>query len=186
MVRPIVLVFQEFATVTAVPTTPDLNCLIVGPAYQIQDYPADQASIEVSNYGTLNADNPYVPPVASVPTITLAAAPNLTAGAFVDPASIQVYFDEARVILASGTDGVTTASAPDENTLTSATATFLADGVAAGDTVIMDLPGGPATPNLVLTPQHLGAVSTARYSRRSRLKIGREAADRILATTPVI
>ena len=138
MVRPIVLVFQEFATVTAVPTTPDLNCLIVGPAYQIQDYPADQASIEVSNYGTLNADNPYVPPVAFTPAITLAAPPNITAGAWVDPASIQVYFDEARVIMASGTDGVSTTTAPDENTLTSATATFVTDGIQAGDVLIVD------------------------------------------------
>lgn len=138
MVRPIVLVFQEFATVTATPTTPDLNCLIVGPAYQIQDYPDDQLNIEVSNYGTLNADNPYVPPIAFTPTITLAAPPNITAGAWVDPASVRVYFDEANVTMASGTDGVTVITAPNENTVTSASATFQTDGIQAGDTLIID------------------------------------------------
>jgi len=138
MVRPIVLVFQEFAEITVTPTTPDLNCLIAGPAYQIQDYPDDQATTEVSNYGTLNADNPYVPPVAFTPAITLAAPPNIVAGAWVDPDSIQIYFDEARVIMASGTDGVTTTSAPNENTLTSATATFVTDGVQAGDVLVID------------------------------------------------
>ena len=164
MVRPIVLVFQKFATVTVTPTTPDLNCLVVGPAYQIQDYPDDQATTEVSNYGTLNADNPYVPPVAFTAAITLAAPPNITAGAWVDPASIQIYFDEARVIMAEGTDGVTVTTPPDENTLASATATFVTDGIQAGDVLIIDLPGGPATPNLVLTVLAVDSETVLRVS----------------------
>ena len=188
MVRPIVLVFQEFATITAVPTTPDLNCLIVGPAFQLQDYPDDQAAIEVANYGTLNANNPYVPPVASVPTITLAAAPNLEAGAWVDPASIQVYFDEARVILASGTDGVTTTTAPDENTLSSTSATFITDGVAAGDTLIVDVPLG-APPNLVLTVLTVDSETVLRVTNNFvaidtglSYRVERELSDQLISS----
>ena len=37
-IRPVVLVYQDFATQTVTPATPDLNCLAVGPAYFIQDY----------------------------------------------------------------------------------------------------------------------------------------------------
>ena len=35
LIRPVVLVFQEFANPTVTAVTPDLNCLIVGPAYFI-------------------------------------------------------------------------------------------------------------------------------------------------------
>lgn len=148
MVRPIVLVYQEFAQATVTPTTPDLNCLIAGPAYQIRDYPEDRTLIQVTDYGTLQADNPYIPPVASTPAITLAAPPDIVAGAWVDPLSVAVILDEARVIMASGTDGASTA---DDNVLTSAGATFQTDGLAAGDVLIVDNPAGPATPNLKLT-----------------------------------
>ena len=161
MVRPIVLVFQEFATLTATPTTPDLNCLITGPAYQIQDYPDDKADLQVSDYGTLAADNPYVPPVAFVPAITLAEAPNLVAGAFVDPDSIKVFFDDTRVIMESGTDGV---SLLNDNLLTSASATFVTNGVRAGDVLIIDNPAGPATPNLILTISSIESETDLRVT----------------------
>lgn len=151
MVRPIVLVFQEFATQTVTPTTPDLNCLIMGPAYQIKDYLDDKATLQVSNYGTLNADNPYTPPVAFTPAITLAAPPAIETGAWVDPDSIKIVFDDFRVILADATDGVTTTVAPDENTLVSASSDFVTAGVQPGDIVIIDNPAGPATPNLIRT-----------------------------------
>lgn len=148
MARPIVLVFQEFATTTVTPTTPDLNCLIAGPAYQIRDYPEDRALIQVSDYGTSQADNPYVPPAGGAPAITLAAPPDITAGALVDPDSVVVVFDEADVIMATGSDGATTIN---QNTFASAGATFVTDGIAAGDVLIVDNPAGPATPNLKLT-----------------------------------
>jgi len=147
MVRPIVLVFQEFAEITVTPTTPDLNCMVIGPAYQIQDYPDDATDIQVSDYGTYQADNPYTPPVAFTPEISLAAPPNITSGAWVDPTSVGVIFDDCEVIMASGADGVTAA---DDNYMTSATATFETDGIQAGDVLIVDDPTGP-TPNLVLT-----------------------------------
>jgi hypothetical protein len=164
MVRPIVLVFQELAQTTVTPTVPDLNCLVIGPAYQIRDYPDDKAVIEVSNYGTLNANNVYTPPVAATPAITLAAPPDIEAGAWVDPASVKVYFDDLRVIIDSGTDGVTVVSAPNENRFSSASATFVTDGVAAGDLLIVANPAGPPTPNLVLTVLSVESETQLRVS----------------------
>jgi hypothetical protein len=193
MVRPIVLVFQEFATLTTTPTTPDLNCLITGPAYQLQDYPDDKADIQVSDYGTLNADNPYIPPVAFVPTITLAEPPNLVAGAWVDPTSVVVYFDEARVIMESGTDGVTLLN---DNLLTSASATFITNGVQAGDTLIIDNPAGPPTPNLILTISSVDSETTLRVTTnfiaaaaalnyRVERELSDQLVDDVFVSTPV-
>ena len=170
MVRPIVLLFQEFATTTATPTTPDLNCIVIGPSYQIQDYPDDKAAIEVSSYGTLYANNTYTPlyapPIAFTAAITLAAAPGLTAGAWVDPASIKVYFDVAQVILASGSNGFTVVTAPNENTFTSSGATFVTAGVQAGDKLIVQDPSlaSPGTPNLVLTVLSVDSETVLRVS----------------------
>lgn len=174
MVRPIVLLFQEFATTTATPTTPDLNCIVIGPAFQIQDYPDDKTAIEVSAYGALYADNTYTPPVAFTAAITLAAAPGLTAGAWVDPASIKVYFDVAQVILASGTNGVTVVTAPNENTLTSSGATFVTTGVQAGDKLIVQDPSlaPPGTPNLVLTVLSVDSETVLRVSSNFAAALG--------------
>ena len=150
MARPITLVFQELAQQTPQVVEPDLNCLVLAPAYQIRDYEDDKEAIQVADYGTLNADNPYTPPVAFTPAIVLAAAPDLAAGAWVDPDSIRVYFDDVRVIMASGTNGAVTLN---DNLITSAGATFVTNGVQIGDTVIIDDPAlaGPFTPNLVYT-----------------------------------
>ena len=148
MVRPLVLVFQEFAQQTVTPTTPDLNCLIAGPAYQLRDYPEDRALIQVADYGDLEANNPYTPPVAGAPAITLAAPPDITAGALVDPDSVVVVFDEARVIMASGSDGAVTLNS---NVVTSAAADFTASGVAAGDRLIIENPGGGDDLKLTIT-----------------------------------
>jgi len=164
MVRPIVLLFQEFATQTATPTTPDLNCVIVGPAYAIQDYLTDKVNIEVSNYGSLEADNPYTPPIAFTAAITLAAPPNLPAGGWVDPASVKVYFDEVRVELESGTDGVVVNAVPNENTLTSASALFITAGVQAGDRLIIDGPDLVMTPNLTLTVLSVDSQTVLRVA----------------------
>lgn len=150
MARPITLVFQELAQQTPQVVEPDLNCLVLAPAYQIRDYEDDKETIQVADYGTLNADNPYTPPAAFTPAIVLAAAPDLAAGAWVDPDSIRVYFDDVRVIMASGTNGAVTLN---DNLITSAGATFVTNGVQIGDTVIIDDPAlaGPFTPNLVYT-----------------------------------
>lgn len=96
LVRPVVLVYQEFANPTVAPNTPDLNCLIVGPAYHIRDYDTDKADIKLgADYGTLEAANPYTIPTGDV--IVATDAPDNAVGAVLDADSVVVYMDNARV-----------------------------------------------------------------------------------------
>lgn len=119
LIRPVVLVFQEFATPTVTPTTPDLNCLIVGPAYWIQDYfkpgttdYADKADIQLAAaYGALEANIGTTPP-AGPGVITAADPPNNKPGALLDADSVEVFFDNARVVISSGAAGTTSSAAP--------------------------------------------------------------------------
>lgn len=142
-IRPVVLVYQDIATPTVTPTTPDLNCLVVGPAYHIQDYfqpgststYADKEDILISAaYGVLEGDPSVALPTGSA-VITVAEPPSNATGALLDADSVQVYFDEARVVINSASNGVTTASS---NTFTSAGATWATAGtgkVLPGDRV---------------------------------------------------
>lgn len=116
-IRPVVLVYQDLASPTVTPTTPDLNCLVVGPAYWIQDYfqpgttdYADKAEIQVTtDYGTLEGDPTATTPVGAN-FLNIAEPPNNAVGALLDGDSVAVFFDSARVIIQSGTGltGVTT------------------------------------------------------------------------------
>jgi hypothetical protein len=133
MTRPLVLVYQELAQQTPQTVEPELPVLVAGPAYQILDYVDDKADIQVADYGTLNAANPYTPPVANTAAIVLAAPPGIRAGAWVDPTSVGVYFDDFRVIMGSGSDGSTTSN---DNLFTSASAAFTTTA-AVGDTLIV-------------------------------------------------
>lgn len=145
LIRPVVLVFQEFATPTVTPTTPDLNCLIVGPAYWIQDYftpgttdYADKDSIELSAaYGALEADIGTLPP-SGPGVITAADPPNNKPGALLDEDSVEVFFDNARAIITNGAAGTTSAATP--NTFAQADAVDFTTGVAKvlpGDRIII-------------------------------------------------
>lgn len=151
MSRPIVLVYQEFAAVTATPDTPDLNALLVGPAYWIKDYLDDKSDIQAaSDYGTLNDDNPYTPPLTGTDALVVADPPGNKTGAYLEASSVTVYFDEARVEIskdvATGA-GVTA----DSNVVTGAVGTtFITDGVKAGDYIVIQDPANPGTnPDLV-------------------------------------
>lgn len=127
-IRPVVLVYQDLATPTVTPTSPDLNCLVVGPAFWIQDYfipgttdYADKADIQVTSaYGVLevNPDSLLVPPTGPA-VITVAEPPNNAVGALLDGNSVQIYFDQARVRIAGkgvdvggGIKGITTVLTP--------------------------------------------------------------------------
>lgn len=142
-IRPVVLVYQDLATPTATPTTPDLNCLVVGPAYHIQDYfepgsttaYADKDDILISSaYGVLEGDPSVAMPVGTG-VITVAEPPNNTTGALLDADSVQVYFDEARVVIDSDTNGVTTAASNTFSSVGSAWNTAGASKVLPGDRV---------------------------------------------------
>ncbi len=109
MARPIVLVFQELANLSFVPTVADLNTIIVGPAYVINDYPDDSANILLTDtYGELDQPSKtagdavaYNPPVANVTEITVNSYPNNEPGAVVDHDSVLLYLRTPRVVLGS-------------------------------------------------------------------------------------
>jgi hypothetical protein len=88
--RPNVIVLQEFKALSSSPTTPELNCLIAGPAYWIKDYPEDRAGtegIQVPDYGVLNTPATGAP-LAPITPLVLADAPNNKVGALVDAARV--------------------------------------------------------------------------------------------------
>jgi len=144
LIRPVVLVFQEIATPTVTPSTPDLNCLVVGPAYWIQDYfqpgtttSADKATIGVTDYGVLEGNPTTATPVGSA-VITVAEPPGNKPGALLDASSVAVFFDQSRAIIDSGSSGVTSSSTP--NTFTASATTWNTVGtgqVKPGDRVIV-------------------------------------------------
>ncbi|MBU1891246.1 hypothetical protein KJ782_07250, partial [Patescibacteria group bacterium] len=151
MARPIVLVFQEFAQVNVTPDVPDLNCLLVGPAYHIQDYLDDKAASQsAADYGTLNAGlnvATYVAPLIATDAVTIAEPPGNPTGALLDPTSVTVYFDAARVeISADLTTGAAVTATGNSNVVTGAGGTtFITDGVKAGDWIIIQDPANPGT-----------------------------------------
>jgi hypothetical protein len=130
--------------VTVTPDIPDLNCLLVGPAYHVQDYLDDKGNIQAaSDYGTKNADNTYIAPGVATDAITIADPPNNKTGAVLDSTSVKVFFDEARVLISE--DVATGAAvAQDSNLVTGAGGTtFITDGVKAGDYIIIQDPANP-------------------------------------------
>lgn len=137
--RPAVLVFQEFATLSTGAATPELNCLIAGPAYWIKDFVDDRADTKLTAaYGVKNtaATGSSAAPATAY---TIAQPPNNSLSAVLDADSVKVYFGVPRVELANGGDGSITTGAP---TLTSAT-DFAAQGVIAGDYCVVTV--GAAT-----------------------------------------
>ncbi len=175
MVRPLVVLYQEFATQTASVVAPDLNAVLVGPAYHIQDYPDDKALIEVSSYGALNMPQGSLPPLPNVPTITLAGPPNAPPGSWLVPDSVRVFFDDVRVAFVGGSDGESTDEAPFENYFTSPSGAFVTKGVKPGDTLFVHTdavygdtedPSGIVAPeqNLVLTVLSVESETSLRVA----------------------
>lgn len=143
-VRPAVLVYQEFQTVTVAPDTPDLNCCLVGPAFYIQDYPTDKDDISAGNFVKtgFTADAPCLAdgssagkPDNGTDFLTLSNPPNHIAGGVLDADSVALMFDEVYLDLNHGADGAVFAEG--DNKFTSASASFITKKVAAGDRLIM-------------------------------------------------
>lgn len=150
MARPVVLVYQELATTTVTPTIPDLNCLVVGPAYWIKDYLDDKGDIQTAtDYGEKDANNTYLPPALNTDEITVADPPGNKTGAVLDASSVKVFFDEARVLIGEDvTTGaiVSTTGLPHNKIDCSASdAAFKAQlaSMQAGDYVIIQDPNNP-------------------------------------------
>jgi hypothetical protein len=135
--RPVVLVYQEFASLSSSPATPELNVLIAGPAYHIQDFLDDRSNIKVATtYGTRNAaaTGSSVAPLNNADAVVVASPPNNIVGAVLDAASVKVYLGAPAIEIAHADDAVT---APDVTTITSILVDFEAEGVLAGDSVIL-------------------------------------------------
>ena len=152
-VRPRVTVTQSFATQSTTATLPDLNCIMIGPAYHIEDYnDTNRASIEVDSYGTRNAagaasGSNSARPLVNTDAVTVAEPPDNALGAILDSDSVVVFFDDCLVEICAAGDG---AGVADTNVLTSASSTFITDGVVAGDRVVLTS-GATTIERVVLT-----------------------------------
>lgn len=138
--RPAVLVFQEFASLSVTPATPELNVCVVGPAYQLMDYPEDLASqptLGVYGSATTTTLGATVGVSAAAPAAAVITIPAITNGAVLDTSSIVVTLPSPTVeILASTCTNVINTAV-----LTVASNPVTA-GVAIGDTVWVDVTGG--------------------------------------------
>jgi hypothetical protein len=150
MARPIVLVFQELAQVSVTPTVPDLNSAIIGPAYDLLDYPDDAANILLNDtYGQLEktAGNSgvtgYLPPLTGENGVIVndGAYPSQNAGSVIERNSVRLFMKSPRVILGSTQSNMPGALAPSF----SASAT-----TSENDQTLLQLTG-PVTNNFVQT-----------------------------------
>lgn len=147
--RPVVLVFQEFATLSTTPATPDLNCLIAGPCYFIQDYPGDAGAETAGKiaaaYGVSSTADATGSAVVTS-NLTVSAPPNIANGAVLDQDSLRLIAVNPVVELGFGSTMTTTDNDPVVEVLG---ATFVTDGVVKGDVLVMTddttTPGTPVT-----------------------------------------
>lgn len=157
MARPLVTVYQEIQQPSGTPTTPDLNSIVVGPCYDIKDYPEDASQILLgSTYGSPDrpaaGDDVYSPPGTGESAVTVNAYPDQSPGAVVDHDSVRIYFGAPRVVLGSTQSnlgsslgsGVTT-SETDRTLLTFPGGDLVAAGVRPGDRVVVTSSRGNQT-----------------------------------------
>jgi hypothetical protein len=150
MARPLVLIFQELAQPQAVINTPDLSTIIIGPAYDLFDYPDDGATILLADtYGVADAAPTATPPVAGSNAVTVldGGYPGQSAGSKVDHESVVVTFRLPRVILGAtyaitgaqtlGTSVTTASSDRTLLTLAGAATNFVDSSLKPGDTVYL-------------------------------------------------
>lgn len=167
-VRPIVLVYQDFATVSTPVAFPDLNTLIVGPCYDVLDYATDKSTISMGTFGsTTTRPTGLVSLGASV----TGAVPNVRAGAVVDTSSIALYVENGRAEIAYGSDGVIIDA---QNTFTTAALTnFATAGVSAGDRlVVSDIDSGGGVVTVAKTVMSLSADGKTIYTTDNFAKTG--------------
>lgn len=153
MARPLVLVYQEIAQPQGTPATPDLHTVIIGPAYDIKDYPDDAAETLLGDtYGSLEqpagGTSQYTPPGTGEDALTVTSYPGQSPGSVVDHASVRLMLALPRVILGStvglgpslGTH-VTTTSA-DRTLIAFPAGDLQAKGVRPGDRLMLTSSNG--------------------------------------------
>lgn len=149
-VRPIVYVYQEFKDVVVAPGAPDLNVLLVGPAYHIQDYPADKTDISEGDFvktgetvdAACNADGSSAgQPDPGSDYLVLAGPPNNTPGGVLDAASLDIVIDDVYIDLTHNNDGDGDGAGGDltvnDNVFGAALGNFVTKKVAPGDRLIL-------------------------------------------------
>lgn len=159
-VRPAVLVSREFTPTAAAVETPDLNTVLIGASYHLQDYPADKTDIGVGAYGDPTSDSDGVTngrPIPGSDVIVVADPPNNVTSAVLDSSSVKVFFDDVLAEVSTGVDGNKGAS-PDENLFytTDTNVDFMADGVRPGDRLVISDDSGASTNTVVKTVQEVG------------------------------
>lgn len=175
MSTPIVVVYQQLAAVNVTVTIPDLEAVIIGPAYDILDYPEDAANILLSSaYGTPDAGagnstfDAYVPPVGGDDAVTVlpGAYPLQSSGSLVDHDSVVMYLKYPRVVLGSTNASVT----PQLGTSVKTDATdqtlielvgmigtgFVGAGVRPGDRIVLTSSYGAVEQTVVRTVASVG------------------------------
>jgi len=101
MTRPNLAVFQEYKKINVATATPFLDALVVGPCFQLMDYADDKALCEAGEYGVENENCPL--PARSA--LVIADPPEAKPGIVLDPTSVEIYFDSAKVVLVESTTG---------------------------------------------------------------------------------
>lgn len=157
MTRPLVTVYQEIAQPSSTPTTPDLHTIILGPCYDIKDYPDDAAETLLEPaYGSLEqpagGGSAYAPPVAGSNAVTINAYPGQSPGSVVDHASVRLFLQTPRVVLGSTQVGVApslgsnvTTSESDRTLVLFPGGDVIARAIRPGDRVILTSSRGTQT-----------------------------------------
>jgi hypothetical protein len=176
-VRPIVYVYQEFQNVVVAPDTPDLNCCVVGPAYHIQDYPADSSDIQIADFvkagetadaGCLATGASAGQPDPGASFLVLSEPPNNTSGGLLDSTSLDVVFDDVYIDVTHNNDGegddgagVGQALAAGDFLFHSDLADFVTAGVTPGDRLVMTNTANPgdATKTVVKTVKEVTSAN---------------------------
>ena len=142
-VRPLVLVYQELKNVNATAENPQLETLVAGPCYHIQDYPADRDKTGIGSYGVKNAACDNVTgssagrPRDNTNAVVLSQPPNNVVGAQLDHDSVVVFMENVILEVATGLSG-DFGTSPDENLFTiSGGGDLKASGVKAGDRLVV-------------------------------------------------
>jgi len=163
LTKPQVFIYQEYATISVTPSTPDLNCCVFGPAYYIQDYDTDKTNIDVgafvkSPYTNANAPCSDSPVGESLgrpdpgSDFLVTDPPNISAapGAELDSSSVEITFDEAYIEIMQGQSTSSPALASGENYFESTGDDFDAGGVVPGDRLVMTKNGSTAQADTVV------------------------------------
>jgi len=187
--KPLILIFLEVVQPTATPATPDLNAVVVGPAYDVLDYLDDGGTTLLpSTYGQLEQPpTTYTPPALGSAALTVldGAYPSQNAGSRVDHASVRVTLREPRVVLGSTVSTLTvapvlgvgiTTSSSDRTliTLTTPAINFLTAGIRPGDRLVLRSSAGQDCVRVVASVGEPNGDGLSTSGNESKLRVTQE------------